>query len=115
MRIMPRAMVFGWLDTTEVDAFADSVVNELLERFPPDGVDLSTRKSVERVLKDVDKVLRRVTEFTRSRRLNVYKKARFGNRVKWALKEANYPAPFVEIMTHKLIEQAALASAKDRA
>ena len=107
-------MVFSWLDTKEVDAFADSVVKELLERFPPAGVDLSSRKSVERVLRNVDKLLARVTEFTRARRLNVYKKARFGNRVKWALKEANYPPQFVEIMTHKLVEQAALASAKAR-
>ena len=105
-------MVFAWLDTKEVDAFADSVVKELLERFPPTGVDLSTRKSVERVLKNVDKLLGRVTEFTRSRKLNVYKKARFGNRVKWALREAKYPPQFVDIMTHKLVEQAALASSK---
>lgn len=105
-------MVFAWLDTKEVDAFADSVVKELLERFPPTGVDLSTQKSVERVLKNVDKLLGRVTEFTRSRKLNVYKKARFGNRVKWALREAKYPPQFVDIMTHKLVEQAALASSK---
>ena len=105
-------MVFAWLDTKEVDAFADSVVKELLERFPPTGVDLSTQKSVERVLKNVDKLLGRVTEFTRSRKLNVYKKARFGNRVKWALREAKYPPQFVDIMTHKLVERAALASSK---
>lgn len=103
-------MIFGWLDTREVDAFADAVVKELLERFPATGVDLSTRKSVERVMRNVDGLLARVTQFTREHRLNVYKKARFGNRVKWALREANYPPQFVEIMTHKLVEQAALAT-----
>jgi hypothetical protein len=107
-------MVLSWLDTREVDAFADAVVKELIERFPPAGVDLSTRKSVDRVMRNVERLLVRVTEFTRERKLNVYKKARFGNRVKWALKEANYPPQFVDIMTHKLVEKAALASAKER-
>ena len=105
-------MVFGWLDTKEVDAFADAVVAELLRRFPPSGVDLSTKKAIERVVKQVDALMQRVAEFARGRRLNVYKKARFGNRIKWALKEAQYPALFVDVMTHELVTQVTLASRK---
>lgn len=108
-------MVFGWLDTKEVDAFADSVVAELLRRFPPSGVDLSTRKAVERVMKNVDALMLRVGDFARGRRLNVYKKARFGNRIKWALKEARYPELFVDVMTHELVTQVTVASRKSAA
>lgn len=102
--------MLGWFDTREVDEFADSVVAELLRRFPPSGVDLSTKKAVERVTKNVDSLMRQVAEFARGHRLNVYKKARFGNRVKWALKEARYPDLFVDVMTHELVTQVTVAS-----
>lgn len=107
-------MLFSWLDTKQVDEFADSVVAELLQRFPPSGLDLSTKKTIERVVKNVDKLMLRVGDFARGRKLNLYKKARFGNRIKWALKEAQYPAQFVEVMTHELVTQLTLASRKPR-
>jgi hypothetical protein len=103
-------MPIAWLDTTEVDAFADSVVADLQRRFPPTGVDLSTRKAVDRVMKSVDQVTLQVGDFARSRKLNLYKKARFGNRLKWALREARYPALFVDVMTHELVTALALAA-----
>jgi len=105
-------MLFAWFNTREVDEFADSVVAELLQRFPPSGVDRSTKKAVERVMKNVDQLMLRVSDFARSRRPNLYKKARFGNRIKWALKEAQYPALFIEVMTHQLVTQVTLASRK---
>jgi hypothetical protein len=105
-------MLFDWFNTKEVDAFADSVVAELQQRFPPSGVDLSTQKAVDRVAKNVDRLMGRVGEFARSRRLNLYKKARFGNRIKWALKEARYPELFVDVMTHQLVTELAVAANK---
>ncbi len=108
-------MLFNWLNTKEVDAFADSVVAELQQRFPPSGVDLSTQKAVERVLKNVDRLMLRVADFARERRLNLYKKARFGSRIKWALKEAKYPQVFIDVMTHELVTQLALAPRKPQA
>jgi hypothetical protein len=107
-------MVLRWLDTKEVDEFADSVVAELLQRFPPTGLDLSTRKAIDRVVRNVDKLALRVADFARARKLNLYKKARFGNRVKWALKEAQYPEQFVEVMTQELLTQLTLASRPTR-
>ena len=44
--------------------------------------------------------------------LNLYKKARLGNRVQWALKEAGYPEEFVEAFTRELVTHVALASRK---
>jgi hypothetical protein len=105
-------MLFDWFNTKEVDAFADSVVAELQQRFPPSGVDLSTQRAVDRVAKNVDRLMARVGEFARSRRLNLYKKARFGNRIKWALKEARYPELFVDVMTHQLVTELAVAANK---
>ena len=107
-------MLFGWLDCREVDAFAGEVVAELLQRLPPAGVDLGTKKAVERELRNLDRLLLRTSEFARSRKLNLYKKARVGNRVKGALREAKYPEPFVEVVTETLVTRMALASREAR-
>jgi hypothetical protein len=42
----------------------------------------------------------------------VYKKARFGNRVKWGLRDAQYPAEFVEACTEELLARLVFASRK---
>ena len=107
-------MILRFLDTTEVDEFADSIVAELQQRFPPSGVDLSTQKAVDRVMKNVERIGARVADFGRARKLNVYQKARFGNRIKWALKEAQYPQLFVDVMTQELITQLTLATRPPR-
>jgi hypothetical protein len=108
-------MLFAWFNTREVDEFADSVVAELLQRFPPSGVDLSTKKAVERLMKNVDRLMLRVSDFASGHELNLYKKARFGNRIRWGLREAQYPARFVEVMTYELVTQLTLASRKPKA
>src|SRR5437016_5420437 len=56
----------------------------------------------------------RLSRFGAEHRPNLYQRACFGNRVKWALKEAGYPAPFVEVATHEFIPQMTLPSAPPR-
>jgi hypothetical protein len=104
--------MFDWFNTKQVDAVADQIVADLRHRYPPSGFDVSKRKDVDRVVRSVDRLLARVEELARSGRLNVYKKARFGNRIKWALLEAQYPAEFAAAMTHELLTQLTLASRK---
>jgi hypothetical protein len=43
--------------------------------------------------------------FALKRRPNLYQKARFGNRIKWALKDAGYPGDFIEIVTTEFVKQ----------
>jgi hypothetical protein len=50
-----------------------------------------------------------------SQRPNVYKRARLGNRVKWALKEAGYPGAFVDTFTYELVRVVTLAAKSRRA
>lgn len=106
--------MLGFLDTGEVDAFADAVVAELRGHFPPEGVDYSSKKAVAKAMKKIDKLLLRVADFARGRSLNVYKKARFGNRIKWALKEGRYPPQFVEAVTEALVTQITVASRRNK-
>jgi hypothetical protein len=42
--------------------------------------------------------------------LNIYKKARLGNRVRWALREAGYAPEFTDALSYELVTVATLAS-----
>lgn len=108
-------MVLNWFSTKEVDALAESVITELCARFPPRGADVSTQRSAERAMKTLDRIYANIAVFTARRRPNLYQKARFGNRIKWALKDAGYPEPFIDVATHELLKHLALsASARQR-
>jgi hypothetical protein len=103
-------MFLDWFNTKEVDEFSDSIIADLVRRLPPSGADTEARKGVERLRKTHDAIFARVEKFARSRSLNLYKKARLGNRIKWALKEAGYPADFVESLTFELVTVITLVS-----
>ncbi|TMH63697.1 MAG: hypothetical protein E6H57_16800 [Betaproteobacteria bacterium] len=104
-------MLLDWFSRKHIDEFADSIVAELLQRFPQSGADLSSEKSVEKAMKTLDRIFSRISAFAVERRPNLYQKACFGNRIKWGLKEAGYPAPFVELVTQKFLAYMAIASA----
>ena len=100
-------MFFNWFNTKEVDEFADSVIADLVKRMPPGKVDVKAdktgRKAVEKVRKAHDAIFKRIETFASTTRLNIYKKARLGNRIKWALTEAGYPAGFIDALTMELL------------
>lgn len=95
--------VWKWFDVKEVDAFADSIVAELRDRYPPSGVELPAKKAMERLRKNFGRIFARIDAFARTRPLGLYQKARLGNRIKWALKDAGYPEEFVKTFTRELV------------
>jgi len=103
--------MFGnWFNCREADEFADSIVAALVKRLPPSGMDVLTKRAVERLKKTHDSIFRRVEMFARAQHLNTYKKAHLGNRFKWALKEAGYPEDFVDALTYELVTVVTLVS-----
>lgn len=96
-------MLRNWFKSKDVDEFADSIVADLARRFPPAGIDLSTKKAPERMQKMHGAIFSRVEAFARSTHLNLYRTARLGNRVKWSLMDAGYPKSFVDTFTHELV------------
>lgn len=107
-------MLLDWFSRKHIDEFADSIVAELLQRFPQSGVDLSTRKSAEKAMRTLDRIFSRISVFAAERRPNLYQKACFGNRIKWALKEAGYPDPFVDVATGKFLTYMTFAATTHR-
>jgi hypothetical protein len=104
--------MLGWFNTKEVDRFAQELVAEVKKRIPVSTLGTLDKKSRERVSRMTDVLSDQVRAFATSQRLNVYKRARLGSRVKWALKDAGYPESFVDAFTYELVTLVAVASSR---
>lgn len=102
-------MLSDWLKSKDVDEFADALVADLQDRFPPVGGIGDARNASKKLHKTHRAVFSSIEAFARSADLSVYRKARLGNRVKWALTDAGYAKPFVDAFVHELVTVLALA------
>ncbi len=102
--------IFQWFETRELDALAAAIAAELVQRVPPSALDARTKKAADRLRNTHDAIFARAGKFARTHRLNLYKKARFGNQFRWALKEAGYPPEFVDSWTYELVTLITLSS-----
>jgi len=108
--VYTRRAMLKWLRTKEVDAFADSVVGELMERVPLNMLRKEGGKADKRFHRMADVISDQVRAFGLKERPNVYQRARLGNRVKWALKDAGYPEPFIDAFTTELVTLVTVAA-----
>jgi hypothetical protein len=95
--------IFQWFDTREIDELARAIAAELAKRVPPSALDTRTKQAADQLRNTYDAVFARAGRFARTHKLNIYKKARFGNQFRWALREAGYPPEFVESWTYELV------------
>jgi hypothetical protein len=103
--------MFGdWFKVKAVDEFVDSIVADLVKRFPPEGVELPAKKATERLRRTHNVIFRQVETFAGAHDLNLYKKAHLGNRFKWCLREAGYPLEFVDALTYEMVTVVTLVS-----
>lgn len=95
--------IFGWFSTKEIDEFARAIVADLVKRVPPEKLEARDGKTAKKLWNTHRAVFSRTQQFARAHNLNVYKKARLGNQFRWGLKEAGYPAEFVQSWTYELV------------
>ena len=108
-------MIGAWFDCRAVDEFADAAIADLVKRVPPASLAAPAKNKAKRLKSTNDQKIARAERFARGEPLNIYKKARLGNRVKWGLREAGYPEDFVDALTYELVTLVALAaSARNR-
>jgi hypothetical protein len=108
-------VALDWFDTRELDAFADAVVAELVRRYPPPGEGVTGKKAFDRLRRSFAVTFDGIDRFLAGRRLNLYKRAKFANRLRWALADAGYPPEFVDTMTREVVTHVTLAAASPRA
>ena len=87
-------MVIKWFDASEVVAFAEDVTLEIEKLFPLDENKVKPRNA-KKEKKRFDGLLVRVSAYTTKTPLNVYKKAKFLNTVKWNLHDSGHDEQFI--------------------
>jgi hypothetical protein len=97
--------MFGsFFNTAEVDQYADWIVTEV-KRSLPAGYSPGTKDIGERAQKLDASIAKKTVEFTRSAKLNVYKKARLAARVREGMSAHGYPEPFVKSFSFDLLKR----------
>jgi len=104
----------GWFDTSEVDAFASWVVNEVVQRMPPSSLGTADRKTTDRIQRMNEFVSARAVALASEQRLNFYKRARLAIQVKWGLREAGYTKGFADTFTYELATLITVSARKPR-
>jgi hypothetical protein len=102
--------MFGSLfNTAEVDRFADLILAEVKRSLPPGYV--PGIKNIEERTERLNVTLAEKTgEFSRSTRLNIYKKARLAARVREGMSAHGYPEPFIKAFSLDLLRRLQAAS-----
>ena len=99
-----------WFRTGEVDTLADAVVGELTQRVPLNSLRREGARADKRFSRMTEVISDQVRAFGRDKRPNIYQRARLGNRVKWTLRDAGYPDPFVDAFVTELVTLVTVAT-----
>lgn len=95
-------MVFDWLNAKEAQKFGLELAAFFIERIPPE-VTPRKEKTLAKRKEVLHKMFQQMERFKLQHRLNVYKKAKFGNSFQWALKDAGYTQEFIDELTKELL------------
>lgn len=97
--------LFSFLKTSDVDAFAQNLAQDISKRYPPDmdKPDRMEKVSVERLTRILENAYAKAIEFQKHTPLGLYRKAHLLNTFKWSLKEMGYSDKFVDLATEGLV------------
>ncbi|MDP3539327.1 MAG: hypothetical protein Q8S26_11570 [Azonexus sp.] len=87
-------MVIAWFNASEIVSFAEEVAREIEILFPEDQKGAKTRQPAK-IHKKFESLLLKVRSQVAKSPLNIYKKAKFLNTVKWRLRDAGYEPQFI--------------------
>lgn len=91
-------MLLEWFETKEIVAFAEEIAQELekLRGVGVTSIKATGDKNDQKDQKKLDALIVRVHAFSKKQQLNVYKKAKFLNTIKWQLKDSGEDAVFID-------------------
>lgn len=95
-------MVIEWFNAKDVVAFAEEITREIERLFPLDQKRGPSRHPAKEQ-KKFENLLAKVHSQAAELPLNIYKKARFLNSVKWRLRDAGYDPKFINDVVALLV------------
>lgn len=91
-----------WFDAAAAEAQADEVVAEIGHIVPKSALEEAGGNRKKQVAK-LDQTIDRHRRKAAAAGYNIYKKAKFANRVKWKLRDEGYPDDFIDSVVRLLI------------
>src|SRR5215813_4011991 len=88
-------MTVRWFDTEEAVAFARGIAKDVNHWFPGHGKQREKAISPKKEQAKLDGIALRTRSFAQRHKLNVYKKAKLLNTIKWELRDAGREEAFV--------------------
>ncbi len=98
----------GFLDTKDLEEFANGLAADLGRRFPPASearTDPGAQNQIKVILEGLGA---RAVRYRDQHKLGLYKKAKVANVFKWKLTELGYSAAFVERATKEIATRLAV-------
>lgn len=95
-------MMIDWFNTKEVQKFGIELATFFTERIPPE-VSHRKHKTPAKKQEVLSKMFQQIERFKFQHKLNIYKKAKFGNSFQWALRDAGYDQEFINALTKELL------------
>lgn len=90
-------MIRNWLDATEAVAFAKDIARDVDQLFPREPQKGRTSKKLDlKNRKRLAQIVGRTRAFAREHPLNVYKKGKLLNTLKWALRESGHDQVLID-------------------
>lgn len=94
--------MISWFDAGAAESQADQAVAEIERLVSKDelsGDEGARKKQIARLDQTIDRHRRQAA----TAGYNIYKKAKFANRVKWGLRDKGYPDSFIDSVVRLLI------------
>ena len=92
-----------WFDAGPAEKQADQAVAEIQGLVAKDDLPNDDGASRKKCIAKLDKTIDRHRRLAASAAYNIYQKAKFANRIKWALRDAGYPDDFIDSVVRLLI------------
>ena len=88
-------MIREWFNAKEAVAFARGIARDINRLFPPTP-QKKKPASAKKDRKKLDGIVLRTRTFAQQHKLNVYKKAKFLNTIKWEMRDAGHEKALID-------------------
>lgn len=95
--------MFKWFDAGPAEAQADQAVADIRGLVAKDDLVSDGGASRKKNIAKLDRTIEHHRRLAATAAYNVYQKAKFANRIKWALRDAGYPDDFIDSVVRLLI------------
>lgn len=87
-------MILDWFNAGEAVTFGQEIARDIDRLFPPTPENKKP-SSAKKDQKKLDSLMVRTRTFAQQHKLNIYKKAKLLNTIKWALRDAGHEDVFI--------------------